>query len=135
MRRPRPGLGWRQGIEGLAMILHITVLLVFQLVGEGLSRAALPVMPGPVLGLVLLLAAMVAFPRLAEAIRPTANGILSHLSLLFVPAGVGVVGHLDLIASHGVALVAALVVSTILAIAVGALVFVGVARVPGAGDD
>lgn len=117
------------------MILHITVLLVFQLVGEGLSRAALPVMPGPVLGLVLLLAAMVAFPRLAEAIRPTANGILSHLSLLFVPAGVGVVGHLDLIASHGVALVAALAVSTILAIAVGALVFVGVARVTGAGDD
>ena len=72
------------------MILHITVLLVFQLVGEVLSRAALPVMPGPVLGLVLLLVAMVVFPRLAEAIRPTANGILSHLSLLFVPAGVGV---------------------------------------------
>ena len=85
--------------------------------------------------MVLLLAAMIAVPKLADTIRPTANGILSHLSLLFVPAGVGVVGHLDLIAQHGLALVTALVLSTVLAIAVGALVFSGVARLMGQGDD
>jgi putative effector of murein hydrolase LrgA (UPF0299 family) len=117
------------------MIFHITVLLAFQLLGEVISRALLPALPGPVLGMVLLLTAMLALPRLAEAIRSTANGLLSHLSLLFVPAGVGVVGHLDLIADHGVALIAALVLSTVLAITVGALVFVGVARVMGQTDD
>jgi len=117
------------------MIFHITVLLVFQLVGGVISRLVLPALPGPVLGMVLLLAAMIAVPKLADTIRPTANGILSHLSLLFVPAGVGVVGHLDLIAQHGLALVTALVLSTVLAIAVGALVFSGVARLMGQGDD
>jgi len=117
------------------MIFHITVLLAFQLLGEGISRALLPVLPGPVLGMVLLLAAMLTVPRLAEAIRPTANGLLGHLSLLFVPAGVGVVGHLDLIVDQGAALVAALVLSTVLAIAVGALVFVGVARMVGQADE
>lgn len=117
------------------MIFHITVLLAFQLLGEVISRTLLPALPGPVLGLVLLLTAMLALPKLAVAIRPTANGLLSHLSLLFVPAGVGVVGHLDLIADHGVALIAALVLSTVLAITVGALVFVGVARVMGQTDD
>ena len=117
------------------MIFNITVLLGFQLLGEVLSRLLLPALPGPVLGLVLLLVAMIALPKLAEAIRPTANGLLSHLSLLFVPAGVGVVGHLDLIAAHGVALITALVLSTVLAIAVGALVFAGVARAMGQTDD
>lgn len=117
------------------MILHITVLLAFQLMGEVISRALLPALPGPVLGMVLLLAALLALPRLAETIRPTANGLLGHLSLLFVPAGVGVVGHLDLIAAHGLALVSALVLSTVLAIVVGALVFVGVARLMGQADD
>lgn len=116
------------------MIFQITVLLVFQLLGEVISRLILPALPGPVVGMVLLLAAMVMLPTLAEAIRPTANAILSHLSLLFVPAGVGVVGHLDLIADHGPALLTALVLSTVLAIAVGALVFSGVARLMGQGD-
>ena len=117
------------------MIFPITLLLLFQLLGEVASRLLLPALPGPVLGMVLLLAAMVTAPKLAEAIRPTANGILSHLSLLFVPAGVGVVGHLDLIAAHGLALITALVLSTVLAIAVGALVFAGVAKVMGQADD
>ena len=117
------------------MIFPITVLLLFQLLGEVASRLFLPALPGPVLGMVLLLAALVIAPKLAEAIRPTANGILSHLSLLFVPAGVGVVGHLDLIAAHGLALITALVLSTVLAIAVGALVFTGVAKAMGQADD
>jgi len=122
--------------EGTAsMIFPITVLLLFQLLGEVASRLVLPALPGPVLGMVLLLGALVTAPKLAAAIRPTANGILSHLSLLFVPAGVGVVGHLDLIAAHGLALITALVLSTVLALAVGALVFAGVAKAMGQADD
>ncbi|WP_071675464.1 CidA/LrgA family protein [Nioella nitratireducens] len=117
------------------MIFHITVLLVFQLVGEVISRALFPVLPGPVLGMVLLLAAMALIPRLATAIKETATGLLGHLSLLFVPAGVGVIGHMDLLVAHGVAIFAALVLSTVLAIAVGALVFTGVAKAMGLADD
>lgn len=110
------------------MIWHLVVLLGFQLAGEAIVRALDLVIPGPVLGLAMLLAVLIAAPRLAAAIRPTAQGLLAHLSLLFVPAGVGVVGHLGRVESDGPALLAALVLSTAAAIAVGALVFSWVAR-------
>jgi holin-like protein len=66
-----------------------------------------------------------------------AETLLGHLSLLFVPAGVGIVGHLDRLGGHGPALMLAIVVSTVLAITVGALVFSAVARATGlpAADD
>ena len=90
------------------MILHVAILLCFQLLGVVLSRLFLPILPGPVLGLVLCLGAFILWPRLAEMLQPTANGILAHLSLLFVPAGVGVVGHWSLLVADGPALLATL---------------------------
>ncbi len=113
------------------MIPAIALILLFQLVGEVASRALDLPLPGPVLGMVGLLGAMVAIPALGRRLRETAEGLLRHLSLLFVPAGVGVVAHLGVLAQAGPALAVALVVSTVAAIAVGALVFVGVARLTG----
>jgi putative effector of murein hydrolase LrgA (UPF0299 family) len=92
-------------------------------------------LPGPVIGMAMLFVAVLALPRLAAALRPVAGGLLAHLSLLFVPAGVGVVGHLDLIAAEGVGLGLALSGSTVLAIAAGALTFRAVARAMGAGAE
>ncbi len=113
------------------MILHLTALLVFQLAGEALSRGLALPLPGPVLGMALLFVALAAVPRLAAAIAPTARVLLAHLSLLFVPAGVGVVGHLDRLGTEGAAILVALVLSTVLAIAAGALAFVATARAAG----
>lgn len=110
------------------MIPALAIILVFQLVGEITARGLDLPLPGPVLGMVLLVAAFLTSPRLAEFVRPTAQGLLAHLSLLFIPAGVGVVGHLGVLRDAGLAIFVALVVSTILAIAVGALVFAGIAR-------
>jgi len=117
------------------MIGALLVLLLAQLAGEVLARVLGLMMPGPVLGLVLLFVALVVFPRLADFMRPATSGLLAHLSLLFVPAGVGVVAHLDVLGAHAGALLGAVVLSTILAIVVGALVFVGVARLTGAQGD
>ena len=113
------------------MIAQLALLLAFQLSGEALVRGLGLIVPGPVVGLVLLLAAMGAAPRLAEAVRPAAQGLLANLSLLFVPAGVGVVAQLDVLESHGPALIAAVIGSTILAIVAGALAFRLVARLQG----
>lgn len=110
------------------MILHLTTLLAFQLTGELISRGLHLPIPGPVIGMALILAAFLASPRLAAAILPTAQGLLAHLSLLFVPAGVGVTRHLSRLGEDGPAIAAALVVSTIAAIALGALTFKLVAR-------
>jgi len=116
------------------MIVHLATLLAFQLAGETLSRGLGLIVPGPVIGMVLLLAFFIAAPKAAVAIQPTAQGLLSHLSLLFVPAGVGIVAHLDKLGADGVPILVALLVSTALSIAVGALVFVGLARLLGAAE-
>jgi len=113
------------------MILNIAIILAAQLLGEILARLlALPI-PGPVIGMALLLAGFMASKPLAERILPTAQGILAHLSLLFVPAGVGVISHADALGTSGLALMAALVGSTLLALIAGALTFVALARLTG----
>ncbi len=74
------------------------------------------------------------FPKLAEELRATVNGLLAHLSLFFVPAGVGIVTQLPQIGADRLAIFAAIIVSTAAAIAVGALTFAGVSRLIGGGD-
>jgi holin-like protein len=113
------------------MIEAIAAVLLCQLLGEGLARALSVPVPGPVIGLLLLFAGLWIRGRLrpaAPAPEDTPLGVLSgfllaHLSLLFVPAGVGIVGQWDVVARHGVGLFVSLVVSTAAALAVTALVF------------
>ena len=117
------------------MIRALAILLMFQLAGEVLSRMfALPV-PGPVIGLAALFGALVLRPALRDVLKPTTDTILGHLSLLFVPAGVGVIAHIDTFGRNGIALVVALMISTTLAILAAALAFRGVARLTGAEAD
>lgn len=110
------------------MLRSLTILLSFQLAGEVLSQAlALPI-PGPVIGMALLLAALVS-PRLrSETFRHSVQQLLKHLSLLFVPAGVGVMLHARRVGEEWLPIAAALVLSTLLAIAVGALTMSWLAR-------
>lgn len=116
------------------MIVALSLILTFQLVGEALSRVLNLPLPGPVMGLCLLVAACILRPGIADRLRPTAQGLLAHLSLFFVPAGVGVVAHLGVIRDYGIGLAAAIVGSTVLAIAAGALAFVAVAKWTGSVD-
>ncbi|TKD26020.1 CidA/LrgA family protein [Rhodobacter capsulatus] len=117
------------------MVPALAIILAFQLAGEVLSRAGHLPLPGPVLGMLAMVAALAASARLRAMIRPVAQGLLGHLSLLFVPAGVGVVAHLPTLAAHGPALAVALVASTLLAIVVGAVTFTLVAKLVGSTPD
>ena len=117
------------------MIPALTLLLLCQLAGEVIARGLGLTVPGPVIGMGLIVALFLVLPKVAEAVRPAASGLLSHLSLLFVPAGVGIVGHLDRLGAQGAVILLAIVVSTVLAMAVGALVFVGVARLMGLPEE
>jgi holin-like protein len=104
------------------MLAGLTWLLVFQCVGEALVRLlGLPV-PGPVIGMLLLFVALRARRSLALTVEGAATGLLQHLSLLFVPAGVGVMLHFGRLADEWAAIGAALVASTVLAIGVTAVV-------------
>jgi holin-like protein len=101
----------------------ITVLLVCQLVGEVVSRLLDVPLPGPVIGMLVLFAGLCLHGRIPDDLQTVASGLLNNLSLLFVPAGVGVVTHLGLVAQAWLPITVALVVSVVLTIAVTALVF------------
>jgi len=106
----------------------LAMLLGFQLAGEFVSQLlGLPI-PGPVIGMALLFASISALPALAAALRETATELLQHLSLLFVPAGVGVMLHVHRVADEWVAIVAALLGSTVLTIVLTAFAIRGCAR-------
>jgi holin-like protein len=110
------------------MLEALATLLVFQTIGEVLSYLLRLPVPGPVLGMVLLLGVLLARPATVERLRPTSLELLRHLSLLFVPAGVGVMLHVARISDEWRPIVVALIVSTALAIAVTALVITWTAR-------
>jgi holin-like protein len=115
------------------MLGALTVLLLYQLLGEVLVHLlALPV-PGPVVGMLALFLTLLARGDLPAPLRETANGILQHLSLLFVPAGTGVMVHFARVSGEWLPLVAALLASTALAIAAAALTMRALMRF-GAGE-
>ena len=104
------------------MLGSLTVLLIYQLVGEVLVQlTGLPV-PGPVVGMLLLFITLMVRKGAPDVLRGTAQQLLSHLSLLFVPAGVGVMLHFGRLGAEWLALAVALVASTVLTIAVTAVV-------------
>ena len=125
------------------MLEAFLILCLCQLAGETLARLlSLPV-PGPVIGMAILFAGM----QLRANVRPAATAVkdlpigavagflLANLSLLFVPAGVGIVAQLPVLARHGIGLALALIVSTLLSLAVTALVFAALSRRFGGGGE
>lgn len=104
------------------MLQTFAILLVFQSVGEVFSYALKLPVPGPVIGMILLFCWLVLDSRLLPVIHGTASELLRHLSLLFVPAGVGIMVHASRIGGEWLPIVIALVLSTWIAIAVTAVV-------------
>ena len=104
------------------MLFAITLLLLFQLAGEAISLIFNLPIPGPVIGMALLFAALALRGGPGIELRETAQNLLQHLSLLFVPAGVGVMLHGQRMADEWLPIVVALVISTFLTIAVTAWV-------------
>ena len=110
------------------MLSAISLILAFQVIGELISRfTGIPV-PGPVIGMMLMLVAFLLKDDLIDRIRPTAGGLLSNLSLLFVPAGVGIIQYGDLFIEEGLGIAAVLVLSTLIAMLVTAYTIIFVEK-------
>lgn len=104
------------------MINGLLQLLVFQALGELISKFLIPFIPGPVIGLVLLLIFLGWLGSVPQKIDLVGGTILQHLGLLFIPASVGVVMYLPVLKEHFLAVSIALVLSVVAAIGVTALV-------------
>lgn len=103
------------------MLIAFTVLLVYQLIGEVTVRALQLPLPGPVLGMLLLFMTLLLRGGVPASLQTVSNRLLSYLSLLFVPAGVGIITHLTLLQSESLPLIITLLVSTILTMVVTGL--------------
>ncbi|MDB5656320.1 MAG: CidA/LrgA family protein [Tardiphaga sp.] len=120
------------------MIASLCLILLCQLAGEIFVRGLALPMPGPVIGMLVLLVLLLARDRFrwlargplqGGGVETGAHGLLAHLSLLFVPAGVGIVQKLDLLAAHGLAIAAVLAISVLVTLLVTVATFLLVGRV------
>ena len=106
------------------MLRAIFVIFFFQLLGETLKKFFEMRIPGPVIGLILLLMTLIFLKRfkmsavnnLKTDVINTSNYILSYLSLLFVPIGVGVVMRLSYLENNLFKVLIIVFISTILTI-------------------
>lgn len=123
------------------MIVGITVLLVFQLIGEVAAYFLGGFVPGPVIGMAMI-AVVLTLTGGVKTLQPahqqtleTSRSILANLGILFVPAGVGIIQHLDLIRDRGFALLAIVLLSTVITLTVTVWVFILVKRMTGGYAD
>ena len=119
------------------MIASLSLILLCQLAGEVFVRGLGLPMPGPVVGLLFLLLLLLARDRFValargplqqDGVENASRGLLAHLSLLFVPAGVGVVQKLDLVAEHGIAVAVVLAISVVVTLLVTVATFLVASR-------
>ncbi len=126
------------------MIASLSLILLCQLAGEAFVRGLALPMPGPVIGLMLLLVLLLARDRFTllargplqgDGVESASRGLLANLSLLFVPAGVGVVQKLDLIVDHGIAFLGVLVISVLITLLVTVATFLFASHLLGRRED
>lgn len=113
------------------LLAGLALLLAFQLAGEGVAPLLPLPIPGPVVGMVLLLTALGLRVVKLEWVKGAADVLLSRMGLFFVPAGVGVIAHTELLRREWMPIVAALLVSTVAVLAATGFTERAVARLRG----
>jgi holin-like protein len=102
------------------MIRGLAILLIFQSLGEVATKFIHGLIPGPVIGMILLLIFLVSRKKIAASISIAADGLLAHLAIFFIPAAVGVMLYVRELTSAGLAWLLAIVLSTSVSMAITA---------------
>jgi holin-like protein len=96
------------------MLVQCAIIFICLLLGEGIAAATGLRIPGSIIGMVLLTALLEARIVRPHQVEGVCNFLLANMGFFFIPAGVGLMLYLDLIASQWVAIVVASAVSTII---------------------
>ena len=105
------------------MIKTLLLLILFNFVASDAAiHAGLP-LPGPLVGLVCMAVYVWLNKPVLEEMQPHISKLLRHLSLFFVPAGVGVMVHTSLLFAQWPIILIAIIISTVLTLAVTAITF------------
>lgn len=112
------------------MLNYLTLILCCHLAGDLIAKTLEISTPGPIIGMVLLFLFLVINGSIPKDLEKTTDAILNHLSLLFVPAGVGVMLHFKLMKTDWLPISAALITSTLLTITVTALMMTWLTKQP-----
>ncbi len=113
------------------MLKGIFIIFFFQLIGEVVKQYFVLLIPGPVVGLILLLMTLIctqgltssAIGTLSKSIFQSADGILRYLSLLFIPIGVGVIMHLQYLENNILSVMAIILIGTVTSLGLTAVLF------------
>lgn len=95
------------------LLRGLTWLVLFQLLGTALNVMALPMLPGPIIGLLLLFVALLVRGHAGESLQVAASSLLRYLPLLLVPPAVGVMAYTESILNDFWAIVGVLVLSLV----------------------
>ena len=113
----------------------LIIIIIYQLVGEVFVLSLEIPIHGPVVGMFLLFISLLLKRRMPESLDYTSTSLLSHLSLLFIPAGVGVMVHFERIAKEWIPISFALTIGTLATLAISALVMQGFSHLLGSRAD
>ena len=102
------------------LLRGLTWLVLFQVLGTALNVMFLPMLPGPIIGLLLLFVSLLARGKASESLQVAASSLLRYLPLLLVPPAVGVMAYTEAILEDFWAIIGVLVLSLVIS-----LVFTG----------
>ncbi|MEZ5537428.1 MAG: CidA/LrgA family protein [Thiolinea sp.] len=105
------------------MINALIILFGFQLLGTLAERYLLLPVPGPVLGMALLMLVLFMHKPLTGQLKPTSDVLIQYLPVLFVPAATGIITFGSLLSSDGLLLLLVLILSTLIGIVSTAWIF------------
>lgn len=117
------------------MLLALFILLLFQLLGEASVQLLHLFVPGPVMGMVYFFVALVLWKPMKGYVEDLSKFITTHLSLFYIPAGVGMIEYFDLFGKYGVGMVLTILISTTITILATALIFHWLLRFSKAGGE
>ena len=109
----------------MKLVFGLVVMIIYDQLGRWIIAILGWPVPGSVVGMLLLFISLLLLKKPPEPINQSSEFLLRHLSLLFVPAGVGIMLLFELIADEWLAMLVGMVFSTLISLAVTAWVMQG----------